>query len=465
MPITSLKFTNVGPFDDIEFQFDEHVNVFTGPNNSGKSTVLMVLGETLVYSFRFPRKLLRPEQSTVKIAWASEPVASFSGAFPVTPPGRLLEVFQAVGHTTFIPALRVSTDFRAAGPTTSKQQPPGLIAYDGHMADSQPEGARARLPPGQYIDSSLIGEHKELKRRRELLVATDAASIRDEAVIQRVIDLDYKSYRRKNPAIRAIVDEVAAIASQITEGFPISFVGVGEDDQGLYPEFQTPDGMVPLNVLSQGTQSIIQWLWHLLIGYAEYYDYPPDLEDKPGILIIDEIDAHLHPSWQRRIIPALTTHFPNLQIFCSTHSPLMLAGLKEGQVQLLRRDDKGKVTVSRNERDIVGWSADEILRGFLDVPNATDLATVGHIERLQELRHKDELTVQESEELEKLRHQVNQDLVGGPMAAQLDQFTRILEETKADLAAQPPPKPPTNTKASKRRSKASSPASGRRTAK
>ena len=86
------------------------------------------------------------------------------------------------------------------------------------------------------------------------------------------------------------------------------------------------------------------------------------MTDKPGILIVDEIDVHLHPSWQRRIIPALTKNFPNLQIFCSTHSPLMLAGLGEGQVQLLNRDADGKVVVSPNRWDMAGWSAEEILR-------------------------------------------------------------------------------------------------------
>ena len=60
---------------------------------------------------------------------------------------------------------------------------------------------------------------------------------------------------------------------------------------------------------------MIQWLAQLLIGYAEFYDYPVDLAERPGILIIDEIDAHLHPSWQRRIIPTLIKHLPNLQIF------------------------------------------------------------------------------------------------------------------------------------------------------
>ena len=150
---------------------------------------------------------------------------------------------------------------------------------------------------------------------------TDASLISNEAMIQMIIDLDYASYRRQQPAMRAIIEDVGTLASKITESFPIKFLGVGEDEEGLFPLFGTPDGEIPLNVLSQGTQSIMHCLAHFLFGYAEYYDFPPDLEEKPGILIIDEIDAHLHPSWQRRIIPTLTRHFPNLQIFCSTHSP------------------------------------------------------------------------------------------------------------------------------------------------
>ena len=64
MPITSLRFTDVGPFGDIEFEFDEHVNVFTGPNNSGKSTALIVLGDIFVYYLSFPQKLLRSNSAT-----------------------------------------------------------------------------------------------------------------------------------------------------------------------------------------------------------------------------------------------------------------------------------------------------------------------------------------------------------------------------------------------------------------
>jgi hypothetical protein len=48
-------------------------------------------------------------------------------------------------------------------------------------------------------------------------------------------------------------------------------------------------------------------------------------------MIIDEIDAHLHPTAQQRIMPILRRHFPRMQIFCSTHSPLMLVASSLGK--------------------------------------------------------------------------------------------------------------------------------------
>ena len=155
-----------------------------------------------------------------------------------------------------------------------------------------------------------------------------------------------------------------------------------KENGGMFLGMKTPFGTVPFDTLSQGTQSIVHSLARFILGYAEFYDFPPNLQDKPGILIIDEIDAHLHPSWQRQVIPTLTRNFPNLQIFCSTHSPMMLAGLKEGQVHLLKPEENGKITVSRNESSIVGWTADEILRNFLEVPNPTDIITAGNVVRL-----------------------------------------------------------------------------------
>ena len=292
------------------------------------------------------------------------------------------------------------------------------------LRESRPEQLRA------LMWGSKLNEDSDLTRHRKLMM-TDTSLVSDESVIQKIVDLDYAAYRQGRPAMREIVEKVASLASEITDGFPLRFVRVEEDDYGLFPQFSTPDGALPLNVLSQGTQSVIHSLARLLFGYAEYYDFPPDLEKKPGVLIIDEIDAHLHPSWQRRIVPTLTRYFPNLQIFCSTHSPLMLAGLTAGQVQLLRRDEHG-VSVSTNESDVIGWTADEILRNFLEVPNPTDMTTAENVRRLQELRRKGELNAEESEELQKLRRVVSSELLSGPMSSQVEQFAEELKRARGE---------------------------------
>ena len=108
----------------------------------------------------------------------------------------------------------------------------------------------------------------------------------------------------------------------------------------------------------------------------------------------------------------------------------MLAGLESGQVQLLRRGKDGRVSVSRNESDIVGWSADEILRSFLEVPTPTDMVTTAHVTRLAELRHKEMLTAAESEELEALRSAVQIELLRGPMYAQVERFANELKRAR-----------------------------------
>ncbi len=432
MPITSLYVTHVGPFDEITVEFDPKVNVFIGPNNSGKSTLLWVLAELLVYPFTMPSRLLRSEQAVWRLNISSSTdIDSINGVLP-TEPAKFVNVYEKIGHTCYVPAQRQSTNFRSPGPTLNQNMDSRL---DEELATFFPDihpsfRLRGREAIRQALRSTIDrGEPTELARRRKLMLV-GTSLVNDRAVKQKIVDLDYAAHRRNNPDIKSTIVKVVSIASEITEGFPIEYLEVAEGSEGLFPQLRTQDGDLPLDVLSQGTQSIIQFLAHLVFGYAEYYDFPPDLEKKQGILIIDEIDAHLHPTWQRRIIPTLTKHFPNLQIFCSTHSPLMLASLKAGQVQLLNREDNGKVRVSQNESDIAGWTADEILRQFMDVPNPTDLETAERISRFQELMSMsiEERSSAQSDELEQLRHLVRDDLLSGPNSAQVIRFA---EELKA----------------------------------
>lgn len=440
MPVSSLSLTKIGPFDEIKFEFDSQVNVFTGPNNSGKSSALWALGDITVFPFSFPDKLLRVKDTATFAAhilgYSNE---TFKGELPVvrreSQNGHVgywtqsrwndhVEVLKTIGYSKFIPALRRSTDFRSPGPVAmSRDDTNSELQLNQDYWDT----VRYNIDRQRLTRRRLHEEQDDELKKRLTLVSEDASLVSDLDVIQSIVELDYRSYLRQQPESRGILVKLGQIASEITEGYPITFIGVTEDSRGFFPEFETIDGVMPINTLSQGTQSIIQWLTHLLIGYAEYYDFPEDLEEKQGILIVDEIDAHLHPSWQRRIIPTLTNHFPNLQIFCSTHSPLMLAGLKEGQVQLLQREADGKVTVSRNETDIVGWTVDEILQNLQGISNPTDSETSEHLERLKHLRSQDNLSAEEQDELESLRHTVSEDLLRGPESGQLDQIVELLQ--------------------------------------
>ncbi len=422
MPIKTFRITNAGPFDDITFEFDERFNVFVGPNNSGKSTALLALAEATVYPFDFPDKILKRNERIWEITFSND--QRFENTLPTDTEWWAGEngPLPHIGYSAFVPSLRQSTDYRSKGPSISAtKQPP---------REDSPGGGGFNTP--------------EL-RKRDRLMPTDAAVVDDKAVIQQMVDLDYAGYRRNQPQIHQLLKNISNVASEITEGYPLEFLRIDEDDRGLFPSFQTIDGDLPLNVLSQGTQSIIQWLAHFLFGYAQYYDYPENLEENPAILIVDEIDAHLHPSWQRRIIPALTGNFPNLQIFCSTHSPLMLAGLGEGQVQLLSRD-AGKVTVSRNRWDMAGWSAEEILRSVLGVRDTMDLTTASEIDRMGALSIKETLTDDEAKELEEIRQRVGELLPGGPASSHAEFFLRYIKQvysegkSRSESAGKPRPR-------------------------
>ncbi|HNI26664.1 MAG TPA: AAA family ATPase, partial [Leptospiraceae bacterium] len=93
--------------------------------------------------------------------------------------------------------------------------------------------------------------------------------------------------------------------------------------------------------LSSGNQSILSLLLDILRELVEIYGLEKVFEDigkeipsinMPGIILIDEVDAHLHPTWQTRIGDWFTKYFPNMQFIVTTHSPLICRGAKNGTI-------------------------------------------------------------------------------------------------------------------------------------
>lgn len=79
-------------------------------------------------------------------------------------------------------------------------------------------------------------------------------------------------------------------------------------------------------------------------------DVPPVLQQTPGMVLIDEIDVHLHPKWQRRVVRDLKETFPKIQFVCTSHSPFVIQSLEAGELRTL--DPSGPPLVEYANRSI-----------------------------------------------------------------------------------------------------------------
>ena len=94
----TCSVTNIGPFDDMTFEFDEHINVFVGPNSSGKSTTLMTLANMVTYPFALPGRLCKTAPASLHRPhrWARRP-ATGADRSPPSRPGSS-GISGALGH-------------------------------------------------------------------------------------------------------------------------------------------------------------------------------------------------------------------------------------------------------------------------------------------------------------------------------------------------------------------------------
>ena len=101
--------------------------------------------------------------------------------------------------------------------------------------------------------------------------------------------------------------------------------------------FGTPDGEVPLELLSDGYQNVAAWCGDLLRRITEAFPERTEPLHARGLLLIDEIDLHLHPQWQRKLIEFVSSQLPHFQIVCTTHSPITAQQVGPGELIVMRR--------------------------------------------------------------------------------------------------------------------------------
>ncbi|HLL06468.1 MAG TPA: AAA family ATPase [Myxococcaceae bacterium] len=124
---------------------------------------------------------------------------------------------------------------------------------------------------------------------------------------------------------------------------------------------------VPATWLSQGYQSTIAWIADL-IGQM-YLDLGEAiaLEDMEGMVLVDELDLHLHPTWQVRLIPVLKRVFPRMQFIVTTHSPMLLPALERHEIVMLRLNEDRDVVAESPSASPKLMTGSEIYSSFFNI--------------------------------------------------------------------------------------------------
>ena len=89
--------------------------------------------------------------------------------------------------------------------------------------------------------------------------------------------------------------------------------------------------------------------------------------ESEAIVLIDEVDLHLHPSWQQRILDDLTRTFPNAQFIVSTHSPQVLTTVRQEHIVELYREEGGSVVAGAPASATYGAEAGDVLSSVMRV--------------------------------------------------------------------------------------------------
>jgi energy-coupling factor transporter ATP-binding protein EcfA2 len=116
---------------------------------------------------------------------------------------------------------------------------------------------------------------------------------------------------------------------------------------------------VPLEELSDGYQSMLALITDIM--RAAILSGWETLEQAEGIVLLDEVGAHLHPRWRMRVVESLRSTFPRIQMLASTHDPLCLRGLLDGEVVVLQRNGTQNIEAITDLPPIRGLRADQLL--------------------------------------------------------------------------------------------------------
>jgi energy-coupling factor transporter ATP-binding protein EcfA2 len=225
----------------------------------------------------------------------------------------------------------------------------GLVCY-GYGATRRMGRPSLSEASNDDATASLFSDEAYLINAEEWLLQSDYAALTDSPMRER-------ARKRKDDVIEVLIKLLPDVSDIRIAVPPI---------EPLKPrvEVETPYGWVALSALSLGYRTLTAWIVDLAYRLFQRYPDSPNPLAEPAIVLVDEIDLHLHPKWQRTLISYLTERFPNTQFIVTAHSPLIVQAATDANIVLLRREGD-HVVIDNDVEAIRGWRIDQVLTSDL----------------------------------------------------------------------------------------------------
>ena len=410
---TKLELENIRSFSErqeLKLLNDDDLparwTLIVGDNGVGKTTLLQCLAR-MSPVFNDPSDNENEQWSKpVEPDWAGEDdneVLSALARYGNAKPARL-RAYLSVGVTldarkksrqgiisTSLEFIRTKDgikNFDPGGESSRDVKEPLVLGYGAgrHPRDTNVD----KVTPTGPIES-LFKVSAELHDAEELLCRLDYSSLKDRPDAKKLLNSLKKMLSEILPEIER--PENIKILGPPTPGCPSNQTGV---------QVKTHSGYVPLSQLSLGYQTVSAWTVDIARRLFERYPKSSNPLHGPAIVVVDEIDLHLHPLWQRKIRGHLIKHFPNVQFIATAHSPLMVQSSLNENLAVVRWQDDHMV-IDNDPIAIRDWRLDQVLTSDLFGFESARPPEVAKLQkRRRELVQKQRPSDAERRELDKL---------------------------------------------------------------
>ncbi|ACZ11070.1 AAA family ATPase [Sulfurospirillum deleyianum] len=388
MRIDKIEIENFKLFDKVEFSFNEHFNLIIGINGSGKSSLLRALAVALggwANAYIKDDRNLRPiEKNEIR-------EIQKDGRFDKTKD----TLIKTYGEARVIN--RYSNDRKANVEWTRRRQENQETSLSGSIQYENPaDGTFSTwyslnfntlgsdilnyVDKGRTFDLPLIAVY-ECDRlwlaKNQLNIEASAKAqysrfdpyvdcfhtgANHEAIGEWLLKHELASLQLKEetPVLLSIKNAVRNALENCTD---ISF----DFEEGrVIVDFE--DKSIPFEHLSDGQRTILGLFCDIARRAAILNPHfgGEASENTSGVVLIDELDLHLHPKWQMKIIGDLQKVFPNIQFICTTHSPILLRSIEKEKIIVLEDGKQSQSEIFSKGRDI-----NSILYDFMGVPKRT----------------------------------------------------------------------------------------------